>query len=121
MVAYGSESPALAVLEVLVHLQSSNTLKSFSLARADVPDDLVEVFGPNELPLNWKQSPPPAEAQAVGDAWICERRSAALRVPSAVVDLAYNYLLNPAHADFAKIEIREPRPFTLNARLLGPE
>jgi RES domain-containing protein len=46
-------------------------------------------------------------------------RSAVLRVPSAVVHVEANYILNPAHADFSRIEIGEPRPLDLDVRLVS--
>jgi RES domain-containing protein len=45
--------------------------------------------------------------------------SAVLSVPSAVVPAERNYLLNPAHPDFERIEMGEPRPFRFDQRLLG--
>jgi len=121
VVAYASESPALAVLEVLVHLQNSTVLQSYSLASADVPDELVEVVARRQLSPNWTKSPPPPETQGLGDAWARGRRSAVLRVPSVILGDSYNYLLNPAHPSFARIRIRDPRPFDFDSRLAGPK
>lgn len=115
--AYGSESAALAILEVLVHLQSADTLRSFSIASAQVPDELVENLETKHLPPTWKQSPPSSETQAVGDAWARAGRSTVLRVPSVILDAAYNYLLNPAHPGFAAIKVGKPRRFDLDSRL----
>ncbi len=117
VVAYGSESAALAVLEVLVHVQGAATLRSFSLASAEVPDKLVEVLDPKLLPGSWKRSPPPVECQAIGDAWVRAGSSAVLRVPSVILDGSFNYLLNPAHPAFAAIALRPSRPFDFDQRL----
>lgn len=117
VVAYGSESAALAVLEVLVHLQSAGPLRSFSLVSAVVPDDFVENLEPGHLPPTWKQSPPSSETQAVGDAWVRGCRSAALRVPSVVLEGSYNYLVNPAHPAFTAVVVNGPRKFDLDPRL----
>lgn len=108
----------MAVLEVLVHLGDPDILQSYSVVSADVPDHLVTVLEPQKIPSNWRQSPAPAEAQAIGDAWVRQRRSAGLRVPSAILDGAYNYLLNPAHPDFADIKVAAPRKFDLDTRLV---
>jgi RES domain-containing protein len=53
------------------------------------------------LPARWRRDPPPAELAFVGDAWIRERRSPVLAVPSAIVDEELNYLLNPRHTHFS--------------------
>jgi RES domain-containing protein len=44
-------------------------------------------------------------------------QTAVLKVPSAIIDLEYNYLLNPAHPDFEKIKIRSVNKFTFDPRL----
>ena len=116
-VAYGSGSVALAVLEVMVHLQAAQLLSSYSIVSAAVPDDLVKVLPSAALPRNWKQSPPPAETRAIGDSWVRGATSAVLAVPSAIVESELNYLLNPAHRSVGRIRIGAPQRFTLDPRL----
>lgn len=116
-VAFAADSPALAVLEVLVHLQNTEALASFSLVSADVPEELIESLALRDLPANWRDSPPPLEAQAVGDSWARSMRSAVLRVPSVVLEQGHIYLLNPAHSDFRRIKIKQPIPFRFDERL----
>ena len=72
----------------------------------------------NGLPENWRQLP--GESQAKGDAWLAAKESALLRVPSAIVPEAYNYLLNPEHDSarnvtiaFKKLAPYDPRLFEL--------
>ena len=55
--------------------------------------------------------------QAIGDRWLAGRETAILKVPSAIIDLEYNYLLNPAHPDFDQIKIAVVKPFTFDSRL----
>lgn len=117
-VAYGSSTVALAVLEVIVHVRVSELLSAYSIASADVPDDLVEVLPSGQLPANWRQFPPPSEAAAIGDTWIAAARGVALAVPSVIVPSELNYLLNPQHPAFARIVIRDPQPFVFDERLL---
>ncbi len=123
-VAYAADSPALAVLEVLVHLQRSATLAAYVLASADIPDDVIEALPVRELPTNWRRSPSPPEAQRVGDAWVAAGRSVALEVPSAVlpeaaVVLGRIYLLNPARPSFARLTRLPIIPFSFDDRLIG--
>ena len=42
-----------------------------------------------------------------------------LEVASAIVVSESNYLLNPAHPDFAALVIEPPQPFTFDPRLLS--
>lgn len=55
--------------------------------------------------------------QALGDKWIREGKTAVLKVPSAIIELEYNYLLNPEHPAFSKIEIAKISKFTFDPRL----
>lgn len=78
----------------------------------------VAVSSPRRVPAGWDVEPVSRTSQDVGDAWIKAGRSAVLRVPSAVVPAEHNFVLNPEHADFAKLSISKPVPFLLDARLL---
>jgi RES domain-containing protein len=42
-----------------------------------------------------------------------------LEVPTSIVPLEHNYLLNPAHPDFAQIRLEKPRRFGFDERLRG--
>jgi RES domain-containing protein len=53
----------------------------------------------------------------MGDRWVKKQSSAILTVPSIVVPDEYNYLLNPTHPDFAKIEIGKPIIYYFDPRL----
>ena len=62
-----------------------------------------------------------AHLQTLGSDWLASRCSAVLAVPSAVIPDELNYLLNPQHPDFSKIEIGEARAFVTDLRLLRPQ
>jgi RES domain-containing protein len=117
-VAYASSNSALAVLEVLVHMTGGRSLPGYSLVCASLPDSLVEVTDPADLPDNWDSSPIPPEVQAVGDAWLATARSFALQVPSALVRDSYNFLINPEHEGFRRLTIISSEPFLFDRRLL---
>ena len=116
-VVYTAGSRALAVLEMLVHLEDSDLLKHYRLIPVTFRDALVKVLDPRVLPSTWKRRPTPASVRAIGDAWIAAGESAVLRVPSVVVPRENNYLLNPRHADFTKLVIDRPEPFRFDRRL----
>jgi RES domain-containing protein len=116
-VAYASNSASLAILEVLVHLDASQMLSTYSLISASVPEKLIEELPQRALPSNWRVYPAPAETAMIGDAWVRRGSSVVLRVPSVVVDAEYNFLVNPAHADFAKLVIGDAVPFVFDHRL----
>lgn len=117
-VVYAAGSESLAILEVVVHLEDAGVLPSYSLCAATFDEAVVEKLEESLLPEGWRSDPPPMAAQAVGDAWVKEERSAVLEVPSAVVPRERNYLMNPLHPDFHAVELSEPEPFTFDERLL---
>jgi RES domain-containing protein len=82
---YTSSTAALATLEVIAHLDSTALLTSYSLIQAALPEQLVTAVELSSLPRNWRDFPAPPELQTIGDGWLRERTSAALRVPSALV------------------------------------
>jgi RES domain-containing protein len=116
---YTAGSVSLAVLEILVNLENTDVLPAYSLCAVSFDDDLVTTLDRSRLPANWRDSPSPPELLAIGDAWIASGMSAVLEVPSAVVESESNYLINPAHPDFAALVIERPQPFTLDPRLLS--
>ena len=116
-VAYASQSASLAALEVLVGLQQSRFLPAYSLLSIQVDDGDVEILPAAALPSHWRSHPPAPESQAIGDRWVAEGRFPALRVPSAIIDGEFNYLLNPAHPGFTALAISAPVPFAFDPRL----
>lgn len=114
---YTAESKSLAVLEILIHLESPDLLRKFVLFEVTIEDSLVTPLDPASLPKNWRQDPPPPDAQKLGDEWASSARSPVLQVPSAIVTGEFNYLLNPRHADFSKLKIGPPQSFLLDPRL----
>lgn len=116
---YTAGSKSLATLELLVHLHTTSALPSFSICPVDFDDSLVELLDPTTLPRDWRESPPPISLRAVGDDWISRGSSVVLRVPSAVIESEYNYLINPAHKDFKKLVIGGMEVFDLDPRSIS--
>jgi RES domain-containing protein len=116
-VAYAADSLALAALEVLVGVQRSALLAAYSVVAIRFDEHDVETIPRRELPSGWRRYPAPAELQRLGDRWVAEGRSFALRVPSAIIPTESNFLLNPAHAGFAEAALSPPAPFEFDPRL----
>jgi RES domain-containing protein len=53
----------------------------------------------------------------MGDAWFRSAETAILAVPSVVIPVEYNYLINPSHPDFSKFKLVSPQPFEFDPRL----
>lgn len=120
-VVYLAESPAGALIEVLVHLELDETdlPPAYTLLRVAVAPEVVAVDLP--VPANdaWKAKL--MVTRALGDEWLKSGRSALARVPSAILPDTFNLLLNPQHAQASLVAIVEATSARLDPRLLhGP-
>jgi RES domain-containing protein len=115
---YTAQSAALGALEILVHVNSSVLLSSYVLIPCTFDPRLVLQVDRMHLPERWREHPALPQLQSLGDAWIKNGLSAVMAVPSAVIAMESNYLLNPAHPDFGAIAIGAPQPFDFDARLV---
>lgn len=117
-VVYTADSLALASIEMIVNLPAPRLLQKYVRISARISLDLVLDLAGADWPEDWNSRPISPSTQAIGDQWIKEQKSAVLRVPSIVVPDEYNYLLNPTHPDFAKIEIGKPMAYFFDPRLV---
>lgn len=117
-VVYTSATLSLAALELFVNSKPLDIPTALVSVSAEVPDGVkISEIGIADLPENWRTSPAPPALQVLGSAWVQRNDSAVLSVPSAIIPIERNYLLNPAHPDFARIKIRRPEPFGFDARM----
>lgn len=116
---YLADSLALATLEVMVHGVSYETLQQYVCISATIPEKLIHELDLKSLPKNWREDLPPLTLRELGDRWLRGQTSAVLKVPSAVIPVEFNYVLNPRHKDFSKIEIAEPVSLAFDKRLFG--
>jgi len=117
-ILYTAGSLSLAALEMLVHLNSEEILLSYSFAVAEFDESLilpVEEF--KTLPENWSVSPPQLEIQRIGDEWAEMQASVVLKVPTSVLPVEFNYLINVGHTNFSKVKFGKPQTLTFDERL----
>jgi RES domain-containing protein len=92
---------------------------TLQLVEIDVPDELpIEICEPSTLTENWKAFPAPRALLDFGSTWLAQRRSAVLSVPSAVLSIERNFILNPLHPDAASFRQIQSMPFSFDLRLL---
>lgn len=108
-VIYTAYEPALAVLEVRVHLDLPFEL---------LPNDyvLMEI----EASIRFETGEgieSVADPRAIGDAWLTGQTSAMLKVPSVLVPHGWNYLLNPRHPEAKNFSVSGVTPFKFDPRL----
>lgn len=119
-IVYLADHPASALVEVLVHLEIDveDLPTGYQLLAIDVADDATfDTVQVTDLPADWRQDL--GITRARGDRWLVERRTALLRVPSAVTPFTWNWLLNPLHADAGKARIAETVHAPFDSRLFG--
>jgi RES domain-containing protein len=117
-VVYTSSEPALAVLEYFVNLEIEDAPGDLVMVAADVPGPVrVETVDAPTLPRAWRTTPPPAALARLGTSWADAKRAAVLAVPSAVVPVQRNYLLNPRHPDFEQIRVARAERISLDPRM----
>ena len=98
-----------------------NSVKLFADRRVVLPVTFGEsravAYDEKDLPEGWDARPNGPASQQVGGEWAWSEESLVLRVPSVVVPMEYNYLINPKHPDFGELEFGEPRPLDPDPRL----
>ena len=117
-VLYTAASAALACLENVVHRGAEGLRVPFALMVIELAESLlVEEITPAMLPPDWQQVTSYPRCQRFGDAWYRQRRSAVLRVPSAVIPSDFNYLLNTTHPDFSQVALLRTEEFRFDPRI----
>lgn len=115
---YAATSYASALLEILVHTNIGRVPPALRHVRIDIPDDApVETMTPEDVP-GW-DTIPASSSRIVGQACLTARSALVLLVPSVVTrGLDQNAVINPAHADFARIAVGHEQPVAWDPRLV---
>src|SRR5829696_2868874 len=104
---YTAESIALSVLEYAANVSLHQMPPSLTISVYTLPEKCWKEFPVEELPKNWQETPAPIEAQEWASNFLQEAKYMALKLPSVIIPSEHNYILNPLHADFKKIKIKE--------------
>jgi RES domain-containing protein len=115
-VIYAAQSASLAALEILVHY--SVLPRDHVLTGIQIPDRLVILrLEEDSLPEGWDGETSIAATQDLGEKWVREGEYPILSVPSSVVPMERNFIINPAHPAFGEIGFQQPVPFRFDPRL----
>lgn len=114
---YCSENISLALLEYYVHSENiANLPTEIGVAKIEVPDHFfIEELV--ELPERWNQYPYSSKTTEVFSKMAKNRDFFGLKVPSTIVPLEYNYILNPLYKNFGQVEIHEFLNLSIDERL----
>jgi RES domain-containing protein len=113
---YTSEAASLAALELLVHLRIEDASMPFIITTLDVGNS-IKVVEENDLPKDWQSADGSIYLMNLTDIWIEEQQSVALKVPSVILPIENNILLNPEHPKFSNVKIVSQQDFSFDKRL----
>ena len=117
-VLYVADSPAGALLEARAHLlaHAARLPRNFRLHELAIPARAPVATLPRAaLPPRWRQRK--RWSRALGDAWHASRSTAVMRVPSALVEAAWNFVLALDHPALARLRVVEGSDHRFDARL----
>ena len=115
---YTSSSRALCTAEIAVHIPLGLIPSGYQLTTLSIP----EVYNGEEpdltiLPSDWNSFPYKRETQQFGDAFIKNKITLVMIVPSAVVQGDSNFLINPLHKGISEIVVVKTELFLFDERL----
>jgi len=118
---YCSQHLSLCVLELRVNQDRFLAQEGYRFFAITFHSTVLESLSSTDAPKGWDKPKTSSSrltaAQRFGQLWLLEKRSAVLRVPSAVLSQESNFILNPLHPDFASIRISRASPIRLDSRL----
>lgn len=114
---YTSATLSLALLEIVVHLDPAAQLpelvaRSIRVPVADITDFKRPAEHPDATTFPWGLR----QTREWGDNWIKAAHSPVLRMPSTIVPIESNFLINPGHPAFSKYTTSAPIPFQIDGR-----
>lgn len=115
-VVHAAETYALAVLENLVHWQSSALPPNLMCLEVKIPDELdQEQIDPVDARVLTQNDY--AATRVMGDEWYDRGETAILWVPSVISPYESNVLFNQRHRDFSRVIVGDPIPAQMDPRL----
>lgn len=104
-VLYTAANPSLAMLEWLAHVRDRDMDDVYCMAMLLVPEGTFKMLDIAMLPENWRANPGPVSLQKFGTELVNNEKYLGLEVPSVLMPLDYNVVLNAQHPLFVKLKI----------------
>lgn len=114
---YASASRALAVLEYTVNINIGNIPKTLSMVSLEIPNDDHNNLTIGNLPGNWTDTPAPRSTKNFGTALLIAAKNPIIRIPSAVIQEEFNYIINPLHPGSRLIRILDITDIVYDIRI----
>ena len=104
------------MLEQLAHTETGRLPRDQAFIEITIPDSVSITTLPLSDVAGWNTDDL-ATSREYGDRWLTEQRTGVLLVPSVIVPTEYNVLINPSHAEFARVVASLPRNVNWDKRL----
>jgi RES domain-containing protein len=105
-VLYAAESIPLAFLENMVRRQGVGFNHDFQIMFIAISEPVsMEVISAQALTPSWRDPYDYSACTPKGDQWYQERKSLMLKVPSAVMPEAFNFVINTLHPAYSQVKL----------------
>ena len=105
-VIYAGSTLEIAFLESMIRRQGTGFNDNFRTMIIEIPDAVkITVIRQSSLPKTWRDPNDVSKCQVIGDAWYEKGETAVLKVPSAVIPDAFNFVIHTEHPAFKKIRL----------------
>jgi RES domain-containing protein len=102
---------------MLVRVDDDLIPATYRLLRVVVSEDVpMTEVALRDLPPDWRDKP--STTRQIGDRWLDQSSTATLRVPSAIIPVGQNLLLNPFHLAARTVRVVEVIEAPLDPRLI---
>ncbi|MBK1789686.1 RES family NAD+ phosphorylase [Persicirhabdus sediminis] len=117
-ILYAAEHPALAALEISVHVGLIQLIGKYAHGIAKMPEELHSSLADIvSMPKNWQMDC--SWTRDVGEQFVHDQWNVVLKVPSVIIEDGWNYLINPAHPEFSQLQLETRDHFIIDNRLAG--
>lgn len=114
---YCSENSSLALLEYYVHSENIAFLpNNILVAKIKIPDSFT-ITVLEKLPNNWDAYPYSSSTVSLFSKLAADSDFFALKVPSTIVRVESNFILNPKHKNFHEVVVEEYIEMPLDKRI----
>ncbi len=120
-VLYTGSSRSLSSLELIVHKGAVKPVINYKVMVISIADEdyLIKQIQIKDLPTNWRSFTAYSTLQNIGSDWYSTQESLILKVPSVVIPVEYNYMINTEHPEFiSKVRLTRTENYFWDSRLL---
>ena len=117
-ILYTAQNRALCTAEIAVHTPLGIIPENYFLVSIETPKrPKMQTVKKAVLGKSWKSFPHSDQTKKIGDIFLKQNRALILKVPSAVIQGEFNYLINPKHQTFDQVKVIHIEPFEFYSRL----